>query len=168
MQSLSVLSLKKLFIHKLDYNKKHSFKVKQVTEPKIQVNAKRLLTLIFFVNKSLVCNNMLVFAIHLLWFRYSEKILHFTHINTPMQQAVLKPFTCQSHKMIKHTQTIHRLFADNRLSVWPFCEVDCESVKKNFKGYLSRSTYHLFFFINLSLSGSFSTVQHMKTFRCNI
>ena len=37
-------------------------------------------------------------------------------------------FKRQPHKMIKHTQTIHRQFAKELLSVWPFCGIGAQRV----------------------------------------
>ena len=39
-------------------------------------------------------------------------------------KLILKFFKCQSHKMVKHTQTIRRQFADELFEcVWPFCGI---------------------------------------------
>ena len=36
----------------------------------------------------------------------------------------LQPFKRQSHKMVKHTQTIRRQFTDELFEcVWPFCDI---------------------------------------------
>ena len=40
------------------------------------------------------------------------------------------PFKRQSHKMVKHTQTIRRQIADELFEcVWPFCETGTKRVK---------------------------------------
>ena len=39
-------------------------------------------------------------------------------------KTYLSPFKRQSHKMVKHTQTIRRQIADEFFEcVWPFCEI---------------------------------------------
>ena len=41
-----------------------------------------------------------------------------------------KPFKRQSHKMVKHTQTIRRQFADELFEcVWPICRIATQRVK---------------------------------------
>ena len=41
-----------------------------------------------------------------------------------------KPFKRQSHKMVKHTQTIRRQIADESFEcVWPFCEIGAKRDK---------------------------------------
>ena len=43
---------------------------------------------------------------------------------------VMSPFKRQSHKMVKHTQTIHRKFADKLFECfWPFCEFAIKGLK---------------------------------------
>ena len=37
--------------------------------------------------------------------------------------TILTPFKRQTHKMVKHTQTIRRPLATNCLSVWPFVDL---------------------------------------------
>ena len=46
----------------------------------------------------------------------------------------VQPFKCQSHEMVKHTQTIRRQIADELLEcVWPFCEICAKRVSVSHK-----------------------------------
>ena len=52
------------------------------------------------------------------------KIFSKSGVNSRYVQMFLKPFKCQFHKMVKHTQAIRRQFADKLFEcVWPFCEI---------------------------------------------
>ena len=45
-------------------------------------------------------------------------------------KIIFKAFTAQSHKMVKHTQTIRRQIADELFEcVWLFCEIGAWKVK---------------------------------------
>ena len=51
-------------------------------------------------------------------------------------KTYLSPFKRQSHKMVKHTQTIRRQIADEFFEcVWPFCEIDALKVKALWKSW---------------------------------
>ena len=53
-----------------------------------------------------------------------EKLIAAAHSLNDKTNLYLEPFKRQSHKMIKHTQTIRRQFADDLFEcVWPFCEI---------------------------------------------
>ena len=54
-------------------------------------------------------------------FSYWENLLQFWML---LSKASVNPFKHQSHKMVKHTQTIRRQSADELFEcVWPFCEI---------------------------------------------
>ena len=55
---------------------------------------------------------------------YNHQKLFFQTVNHFHQIILFWPFKRQSHKMVKHTQTICRQFANElRAGVWPFCDV---------------------------------------------
>ena len=72
-------------------------------------------SVVFMTNFEQISHVVLVFLVFLL-----------LNLNKQMPTWLVmsQPFKRQSHKMVKHTQTIRRKFADELFEfVWPFCEL---------------------------------------------